>query len=97
MATTVYRVVQESLTNIARHAGAAREVTVTLAHDQRAITVEVTDDAPAASSPRFPHAGGYGLVGMRERVEALGGTLSAGPRPAAGWSVLAALPAPGRP
>jgi signal transduction histidine kinase len=97
VATTVYRVVQESLTNIARHAGAAREVTVTLAHDRRAITVEVTDDAPAASSPRFPHAGGYGLVGMRERVEALGGTLSAGPRPAAGWSVLAALPAPGRP
>jgi signal transduction histidine kinase len=95
--TTVYRVVQESLTNVARHAGGAREVTVTLAHDQRAITVEVTDDAPAASSPRFPHAGGYGLVGMRERVEALGGTLSAGPRPAAGWSVLAALPAPGRP
>jgi signal transduction histidine kinase len=95
--TTVYRVVQESLTNVARHAGGAREVTVTLAHDQRAITVEVTDDAPAASSPRFPHAGGYGLVGMRERVEALGGTLSAGPRAAAGWSVLAALPAPGRP
>jgi signal transduction histidine kinase len=95
--TTVYRVVQESLTNVARHAGSAREVTVTLAHDQRAITVEVTDDAPAASSPRFPHAGGYGLVGMRERVEALGGTLSAGPRPAAGWSVFAALPAPGRP
>jgi signal transduction histidine kinase len=95
--TTVYRVVQESLTNVARHAGGAREVTVTLAHDQRAITVEVTDDAPAAGSSRFPHAGGYGLVGMRERVEALGGTLSAGPRPAAGWSVLAALPAPGRP
>jgi signal transduction histidine kinase len=97
VSTTVYRVVQESLTNVARHAGGAREVTVTLAHDQRAITVEVTDDAPAAGSPRFPHAGGYGLVGMRERVEALGGTLSAGPRPAAGWSVLAALPAPGRP
>jgi signal transduction histidine kinase len=95
--TTVYRVVQESLTNIARHAGGAGEVTVTLAHDQRAITVEVTDDAPPAASPRFPHSGGYGLVGMRERVEALGGTLSAGPGPAAGWSVLAALPAPGRP
>jgi signal transduction histidine kinase len=95
--TTVYRVVQESLTNVARHAGGAREVTVTLAHDQQAITVEVTDDAPLATSPRFPYAGGYGLVGMRERVEALGGTLSAGPRPAVGWSVLAALPVPGRP
>jgi signal transduction histidine kinase len=97
VATTVYRVVQESLTNIARHADAAREVTVTLDCDQRAITVEVTDDAPPASPARFPHAGGYGLVGMRERVEALGGTLSAGPGPVAGWSVLAALPAPGRP
>jgi signal transduction histidine kinase len=95
--TTVCRVVQEALTNITRHASGAREVTVALAHDQQAITVEITDDAPPAGSPRFPHAGGYGLVGMRERVEALGGTLSAGPGPGAGWSVLATLPAPGRP
>jgi signal transduction histidine kinase len=95
--TTVCRVVQEGLTNIARHASGAREVTVTLAHDRRVITVEVTDDAPPAAGPRFPHAGGYGLVGMRERVEALGGTLSAGPGRRAGWSVLATLPAPGRP
>jgi signal transduction histidine kinase len=95
--TTVYRVVQEALTNIARHAPGAREVTVTLAHDRQAITVEVTDDAPQAGSPLGPQAGGYGLVGMRERVEALGGTLSAGPGPGAGWSVLATLPAPGRP
>lgn len=91
--TTVYRVVQEALTNIARHASGAREVTVSLAHDQRAITVEVTDDAPSGS-PRFAHISGYGLIGMRERVEALGGTLSAGPGPGAGWSVLATLPAP---
>jgi signal transduction histidine kinase len=95
--TTVYRVVSEALTNISRHAPGAREVAVTLAHDRQAITVEITDDAPPAGPPRFPHAGGYGLVGMRERVEALGGTLSAGPGPGAGWSVLATLPAPGRP
>ena len=94
--TTVCRVVQEALTNVARHAAGAREVTVALAHDRRAIRVEVTDDAPPGA-PRFPHSGGYGLVGMRERVEALGGTLSAGPGPDAGWSVLATLPAPGRP
>lgn len=93
---TVCRVVQEALTNIARHASGAREVTVTLAHDRRSITVEITDDASPAASSRFPHAGGYGLVGMRERVEALGGTLSAGPRSGAGWSVLATLPAAGR-
>jgi signal transduction histidine kinase len=70
---------------------------VALAHDRRTITVEVTDDAPPAGSPRFPHSGGYGLVGMRERVEALGGTLDAGPCAGTGWSVLATLPAPGRP
>ncbi len=91
--STVYRVVQEALTNIARHASGAREVTVALAHDQRSITVEITDDAPPGS-PRVPRVGGYGLVGMRERVEALGGTLDAGPGPRTGWSVLARLPAP---
>jgi signal transduction histidine kinase len=94
--TTVYRVVQEALTNVTRHAAGAREVTVSLDCGQRALTVEITDDAPPASAPRFAGAGGYGLVGMRERVEALGGTLSAGPRAPRGWSVLAALPAPGR-
>jgi len=95
--TTVYRVVQEALTNVAQHAAGAREVTVTLAHDRQAITVEVTDDAPPAGPRRLPTAGGYGLVGMRERIEALGGTLSAGPGPEAGWSVLATLPTPAGP
>jgi signal transduction histidine kinase len=96
VSTTVCRVVQEALTNVTRHAAGAGEVTVALAHDRRAITVEVTDDAPPGA-PRFPQSGGYGLVGMRERVEALGGTLSAGPGPGAGWSVVATLPAPRRP
>jgi signal transduction histidine kinase len=91
---TVSRVVAEALTNITRHAATATEITVTLAHDQRAITVEVTDNAPPAGSPRFLPASGYGLTGMRERVEALGGTLRAGPGPGRGWSVLATLPAP---
>jgi signal transduction histidine kinase len=93
--TTVCRIVQESLINIHRHASGAREVTVALAHDRRNITVEVTDDAPPAGSHRFPHSGGYGLIGMRERVEALGGTLNAGPGAGTGWAVLATLPDPG--
>jgi signal transduction histidine kinase len=93
---TVSRVVAEALTNITRHAAGATQVTVTLAHDQRAITVQVTDNAPPASSPRFLPASGYGLTGMRERVEALGGTLRAGPGPGPGWSVHATLPAPGQ-
>jgi len=99
VASTVYRVVQEALTNVARHAGGARRVTVTVTHDPRQVSVEVTDDGPAAVSRRPRSGGGYGLVGMRERVEALGGTVGAGPLPGAGWAVRASLPvpAPGRP
>ncbi|HEU5419655.1 MAG TPA: histidine kinase [Streptosporangiaceae bacterium] len=93
--TTVYRVVQEALTNIARHAPAARSVTVIVGHDQGAVSVQVTDDAPAAGAARFPHASGYGLLGMRERVERLGGELTAGPAAGAGWSVAATVPLPG--
>ncbi|WP_262403256.1 sensor histidine kinase [Actinomadura sp. CNU-125] len=88
--TTVHRVVQEALTNVLRHAPKARSVEVTVGRDDRDVTVEVADDAPAAPSR---HRGGYGLIGMRERVETLGGTLHAGPRPGGGWSVRATLPA----
>ncbi|MFJ9714014.1 sensor histidine kinase [Streptomyces sp. NPDC101234] len=90
--TTVYRVVQESLTNIVRHARGARAATVTINQDRTDITVEVGDDAPSHPPSRPSPRGGYGLVGMRERVEALGGTLDAGPRPSTGWSVRASLP-----
>ncbi|MGW4498305.1 sensor histidine kinase [Micromonospora sp. NPDC004336] len=88
--STVYRIVREALTNVARHARDAHGVTVTVDQTPSAVTVEVTDDAPA--TPRAAHRSGYGLVGMRERVETLGGTLRAGPRPDRGWSVLATLP-----
>jgi signal transduction histidine kinase len=87
--TTVHRIVREALTNTARHAPAAQEVTVTVDQDPAGVTVEVTDDGPAG---RIAARGGYGLIGMRERVETLGGTLTAGPRPEAGWSVRATLP-----
>ncbi len=65
--------------------------------DPQQLRVEVTDDAPASRHHR--PGGGYGLVGMRERVEALGGKLRAGPLPGAGWAVQASLPVPahGRP
>lgn len=89
--TTVYRVVQESLTNVSRHAPHARSVEVSVAQDRQAVRVEVLDDAPPAPAGS-PLRSGYGLVGMRERVEALGGTLCAGPRPRQGWSVIATLP-----
>ena len=99
VASTVYRVVQEALTNVARHAPGASRVTVTIAHDPQQVSVEVTDDAPAIVSGHSRPGGGYGLAGMRERVEALGGKVGAGPRPGAGWAVKASLPVPaqGRP
>ncbi|MEV7005481.1 histidine kinase [Streptosporangium sp. NPDC051022] len=88
---TVYRVVRESLTNVARHARHAGAVTVDITQDERAVTVEVADDAPRVPARRRRRAG-YGLTGMRERLEALGGTLTAGPRPGSGWSVRATVP-----
>ncbi|MEV0972968.1 sensor histidine kinase [Microtetraspora glauca] len=93
--STVYRVVQESLTNVSRHAPQARSVMVSVDRDRDVVTVEVVDDAPPGPA-RYHHRGGYGLVGMRERLEALGGTLVAGPRSGAGWSVRATLPVAAR-
>jgi signal transduction histidine kinase len=92
--TTVHRVVQEALANVTKHAATARAVTVTVGPAPGTVTVEITDDADPGGQARLPHAAGYGLIGMRERVEALGGTLQAGPRPGRGWSVLATLPVP---
>ncbi|WP_370368955.1 sensor histidine kinase [Catenulispora sp. GP43] len=94
IASTVYRVVQESLTNIARHAMNARSATIAITQGADGIRVEVADDAPA-TPPRHLHRPGFGLIGMRERVEALGGTLEAGQRAGgggAGWVVSAVLP-----
>ncbi|MEU4832458.1 histidine kinase [Streptosporangium sp. NPDC023615] len=94
VAVTVHRIVQESLTNVSRHARQARSVTVRVVQERDSVVVEVVDDAPQA--PAGYRRGGYGLVGMRERLDALGGTLRAGPRPGAGWAVLATLPVPAR-
>ncbi|MFF2849004.1 sensor histidine kinase [Streptomyces sp. NPDC058001] len=85
----VYRIVQEALTNVARHAGPA-EVTVTLDYGEREVTVRVEDDG-AADRARPPEPG-TGLTGMRERVAALGGTLRAAPRADGGFAVRAQLP-----
>ncbi|MGK5557527.1 sensor histidine kinase [Actinomadura kijaniata] len=89
--STVHRLVQESLTNVLRHAPQARSVEITVDRVAEGVVVEVVDDAPHGSA-RPQHHGGYGLIGMRERVESLGGTLDAGPGPDAGWSVRAVLP-----
>lgn len=85
-----YRIVQESLTNVLRHAGASRAmVRVALAGDF--LTVEVLDDGHAPLG--HPTARGQGLLGMAERATALGGSCEAGVAPSGGWRVFARLPA----
>jgi signal transduction histidine kinase len=88
---TAYRVIQESLTNTAKHAaGAAASVRVAFRSGLLAVAIE--DDGLAGSPP--PGDEGHGIIGMRERAAALGGWLSAGPRDGGGFHVLAELPAP---
>jgi len=85
-----YRVVQEALTNVLRHAGTA-SATVHIEQTDDGLTVEVTDTGRGGVPAE---GGGTGLAGMRERVEALGGTLDAGPRAGGGFRVRAVLPMP---
>lgn len=89
VATAVYRVVQESLTNTVRHAGATR-ADVRLGYGPAEVTVRITDDG----SRRGPVVEGHGIPGMRERVAALGGTLTAGPG-SDGFVVSATIPMAG--
>jgi len=83
---TAYRIVQEALTNVRKHAGPV-PVTLSLRHDPEAVTLIVDNDGPVP-----PVGGGHGITGMRERVTALGGTLLAGPRPDGGFRVAAVIP-----
>ena len=88
-----FRVVQEGLTNVVRHAGAATAV-VHFAYRDDELMVQVDDDGPGAIDGS---GGGRGIIGMRERVEALGGRLDAGPRPGGGFRLQARLPLDGLP
>ncbi|HEY3001496.1 MAG TPA: histidine kinase [Kribbellaceae bacterium] len=88
---TVYRIVQEALTNVHKHArGAATDVVATGAAGQ-GVTVSVTNQRPVAAESLLPGSGA-GLVGLRERVRLAGGTLTAGPAAGGGWWVEAWLP-----
>jgi signal transduction histidine kinase len=91
VALAAYRIVQESLTNVVRHAGPA-PATVTLLREDGHLIVDVVNEGSAAHVP-FGDGAGTGLAGMRERAAALGGTLEAGPRPGGGFHVHAKLPA----
>ncbi|MFA1543607.1 sensor histidine kinase [Actinomadura monticuli] len=92
-ALTAHRVVQEAITNAAKHAPGA-PIDVTLAHDDGATTVTITNDPPPGHPPLLP-AGGRGLSGLTERVRLHGGTLDAAPTPDGGFHVTATLPATG--
>ena len=100
---TAYRIVQESLTNVARHAAAA-SASVRIDYRPGALVVRVDDDGPGTGTgtgtepaPEPEPVPGTGLLGMRERVTALGGRLRAGPRSGGGFTVLAELPVGHRP
>ncbi|WP_244945076.1 sensor histidine kinase [Couchioplanes caeruleus] len=93
--TTLYRLAQEGLTNTLRHAGPEASAAVTLRFGEGAAMVEVVDDGGgrlAGDAPWVPGSGGNGLVGMRERVAAVGGRFTAGPRVGPGWQVRAEFP-----
>ncbi|WP_326556449.1 sensor histidine kinase [Micromonospora sp. NBC_01796] len=92
VSTSGYRVVMEALTNVRQHASGARLVDVSLRRTPDWLLVRVTDDGAAQRVPGQRGHHGYGLVGLTERVRAVGGRFSAGPGIDGGWVVDAALP-----
>jgi signal transduction histidine kinase len=93
----IYRVVQESLTNARKHAGAGAPVDVRLRYQPDSVEVEISDggSGPVGGTAREGH-GGLGHIGMRERVAAVGGSITMGPRKRGGFVVRAVLPVPVR-
>ncbi|GAA3802615.1 sensor histidine kinase [Cellulomonas soli] len=89
---TVYRIAQESLTNVLKHAGPGPRVTVLVHWLPGAVAVEVNDDGRGAAADT--DGLGQGVLGMRERAAMFGGTVTAGPRPGGGFRVRAQLPTP---
>jgi signal transduction histidine kinase len=91
-----YRIVQEALTNVRRHAGTGAHASVLVAYGPEELEVRVVDDGVGPSTvDGFVEAGGSGIAGMRERTVALGGEFSAGPRDGGGFAVSARLPVSG--
>ena len=106
LSLAAYRIVQEALTNVRKHAGPGAAVEVTLRYGQDELLVRVADDGRGSAGrparlPRYAEARragsaepGHGLAGMRERTAMYGGTIQAGPRPGGGFEVTARLPLP---
>jgi signal transduction histidine kinase len=89
---SAYRIVQEALTNVVKHAG-SRRAQVVLGYEPRELTITVLDDGPGGLGG-VSAGGGHGLVGMRERAALHGGSVEAGPLPVRGYRVAARLPVP---
>ncbi|MER5976948.1 sensor histidine kinase [Streptomyces sp. NPDC001857] len=93
---TVYRIVQEAVTNVVRHAAPTR-CRVTVEADAREVRIDIVDEGPSSArsrtAPELP--GGHGLLGMRERAMMYGGSFEAAPRPEGGFAVSVRLPAEG--
>jgi signal transduction histidine kinase len=87
---TVYRLVQEALTNTLKHGGPGARATVRLRYLPGELLADIEDDGAGAAAPATVGVGG-GLLGMRERVHAYGGDVQAGPRQPGGWKVSARL------
>ena len=86
---SAYRIVQEALTNVLKHAGPGTRTDVRLSTDNHGVAIEVLDNGHGAT---ILPGSGHGIVGMRERVLLLGGSLNTGPRPGGGFQVIAHLP-----
>ncbi len=89
-----FRIVQEALTNVIRHARATT-ATVQIRYGEHDLTLQIDDDGTGVAQKTVRGDGGNGIPGMRERVRALGGELTAGPRPGGGFRVRARLPEDG--
>ncbi len=92
IALAVFRIVQESLTNVLKHAGPNACASVTIARADRSVRVSVHDDGVGPAKPASSAT--HGIVGMRERVALYGGSLHTGPRPGRGFEVEASIPLP---
>jgi signal transduction histidine kinase len=90
-----YRILQESLTNVLRHAGPQARASVCLKYEPEVLVIRVTDDGDGPGAAAGDQPCGHGLTGMAERAAAVGGTFSAEPGPDSGFKVMARLPAPG--
>jgi signal transduction histidine kinase len=93
-----YRIVQESITNVLRHAGRA-SASILIAYEDHELIIEVNDDGRGATTAGDGDSSGpgHGITGMKERAVSVGGTLEAGPRPERGFRVRAWLPTPEEP